>query len=130
MPNLERLLRIHNRNMIAFDLALGSGAILAPNATLKVLGHRTPSPDARELLRKNGPVWLTFAAGHAVAAVRDEPRDWWALAWLRATEIGTDVLWRRSEGFSGARGRSWQWLAGGANLAMAVGFGTLGRRRG
>jgi hypothetical protein len=130
MPNLERLLRTHNRNMIAFDLALGSGAILAPDATLKVLGHRTPSPDTRELLRKNGPVWLTFAAAHAVAAARDEPRDWWALAWLRATEIGTDVLWRRSEGFTGVRGRSWQWLAGGANLAMAVGFGTLARRRG
>ena len=130
MADLERLLRIHNRNMIAFDLVLGSGAILAPDATLKVLGHRYPSSDARELLRKNGPVWLTFAAAHAVAHARGEPRDWWALAWLRATEIGTDVLWRRSEGFTGARGRSWQRLAGGANLAMAVGFGTLGRRRG
>jgi hypothetical protein len=130
MPDLERLLKLHNKSMVAFDLVLGSGAILAPDATLKVLGHRTPSPDARELLRKNGPVWLTFAAAHAVAAARGEPRDWWALAWLRGTEIGTDVLWRRSEGFSLPRGRAWQWGAGLSNLAMAVGFGTLGRRGG
>jgi hypothetical protein len=130
MSDIEQLLRIHNRNMIAFDLVLGSGAVLAPDATLKVLGHRTPSPDARELFRKNGPVWLTFAAAHAVAAARGEPRDWWALAWLRATEIGTDVLWWRSDAFSGPGARTWQWLAGASNLAMAVGFGTLARRRG
>jgi hypothetical protein len=130
VPDLERLLRFTNRNMIAFDLVLGSGAILAPDATLRVLGHRTPSDDAREIFRKNGPVWLTFAAAHAVAFKRDDPRDWWALAWLRGTEIGTDILWWRSPGFTGPGARTWQWLAGASNLAMAVGFGTLGRRRG
>jgi hypothetical protein len=130
VPDLERLLRLTNRNMIAFDLVLGSGAVLAPDATLRVLGHRTPSADARELFRKNGPVWLTFAAAHAVAARRGEPRDWWALAWLRGTEIGTDVLWWRSEAFTGPGARTWQWLAGASYLAMAVGFGTLARRGG
>jgi hypothetical protein len=130
VPDLERLLRITNRNMIAFDLVLGSGAVLAPDATLRVLGHRTPSPDARELFRKNGPVWLTFAAAHAVAHRRGEPPDWWALAWLRGTEIATDVLWSRSEAFTGPGASTWQWLAGAGNLAMAVGFGTLARRRG
>jgi hypothetical protein len=130
VPDLERLLRLTNRNMIAFDLVLGSGAVLAPDATLRVLGHRTPSADARELFRKNGPVWLTFAAAHAVAAARGEPRDWWALAWLRGTEIGTDILWWRSEAFTGPGARTWQWLAGASNLAMAVGFGTLARRGG
>jgi hypothetical protein len=129
MPDVERLLRIHNRNMIAFDLVLGSGAIFAPDATLKVLGHEPPSDDARELLRKNGPVWLTFAAAHAVAAVRDEPRDWWALAWLRATEIGTDVLWWRSKSFTGPGARLWQWGAGASNLGMALGFARLARSR-
>jgi hypothetical protein len=130
MADLEQLLRITNRNMIAFDLVLGSGAILAPDATLRVLGHRTPSSDAREIFRKNGPVWLTFAAAHAVAFKRGEPRDWWALAWLRGTEIGTDVLWWRSRAFTGPGARTWQWLAGASNLAMAVGFGTLARRGG
>jgi hypothetical protein len=129
VPDVERLLRITNRNMIAFDLVLGSGAVLAPDATLRVLGHRTPSDDARELFRKNGPVWLTFAAAHAVAAARGEPRDWWALAWLRGTEIATDVLWWRSDAFTGPGARTWQWLAGASNLAMAVGFGTLARRQ-
>jgi hypothetical protein len=129
MPDLERLLRITNRNMIAFDLALGSGAVLAPDATLRVLGHEAPSEDARELFRRSGPVWLTFAAAHTVAATRGEPRDWWALAWLRGTEIATDALWSRSPAFSRPGARAGLWLAGAGNLAMAIGFGALARRR-
>ena len=129
MTDLERLLRMTNRNMIAFDLVLGSGALLAPEATLRVLGHRPPSDDARELIRRNGPVWLTFAAAHTVAAIRDEPRDWWALAWLRGTEIATDALWSRSAAFTRPGARAGLWFAGASNLAMAIGFGALGRRR-
>lgn len=129
MPDFESLLKVTNRNMIGFDLALGGGAVLAPDATLKVLGHGPPSDDARELFRRSGPVWLTFAAAHAVAAVRGEPRDWWALAWLRGTEIATDVLWARSAAFGRPGARAGLWFAGAGNLAMAVGFGALGRRR-
>ncbi|HVY97372.1 MAG TPA: hypothetical protein VHA54_10480, partial [Solirubrobacterales bacterium] len=84
---LAQALRITNRNMIAFDLLLGSAAIAAPAATLRVLGHEEPSPDAKHLFRRCGPIWLTFAAAHAAAERRGEPRDWWALAWLRGTEI-------------------------------------------
>jgi hypothetical protein len=51
---LDRALRDLNRNMIAFDLALGSGALLAPSATLRVLGHNEPSDDGRELFRRCG----------------------------------------------------------------------------
>src|SRR5215211_9171757 len=40
---LERALRAVNRNMIAFGLALGAGALLAPTATLRVMGHDEPS---------------------------------------------------------------------------------------
>ncbi len=90
---LEQALRLTNRNMIAFDLVLGSAAIAAPEATLRVLGHDEPSPDAAHLFRRCGPIWLTFAAAHALAAARGERRDWWALAWLRGTEIATDALW-------------------------------------
>src|SRR3954467_9912003 len=93
---LEDILRRTNRNMVVFDLILGSAAIAAPDATLKVLGHEEPSADARELFRRCGPIWLTFAAAHAVAAHRGEERDWWALAWLRGTEIATDAVWSRS----------------------------------
>jgi hypothetical protein len=124
---LEKRLRDLNRSMIAFDTVLGAGALLAPDKTLAVLGHRAPSDDARELLRRNGPVWLTFAAAHAVAAVRGEKRDWWALAWLRGTEIATDVLWSRSEAFTRPGARAGLWFAGAFNLAVAVGFGRLGR---
>ena len=130
MPELERLLKLHNRNMIAFDLVLGSGALLAPDATLKVLGHEPPGDDARELFRRLAPVWLTFAAAHAVAAARGEPRDWWALAWLRGTEIATDAMWAtRSSAFSRPGARAGMWFAGASNLAMALGFGALGRGR-
>jgi hypothetical protein len=129
VTDVEQLLRLTNRNMIAFDLALGSGALLAPDATLRAMGHEQPTVDARELFRRNGPVWLTFAAAHTVAAVRGEPRDWWALAWLRGIEIATDVLWARSPAFTRPGARAGLRFAGGANLAMAIGFGMLGRSR-
>lgn len=121
-------LRLTNRNMAAFDLALGTGALLAPTATLRALGHREPSPDAEELFRRCGPIWLTFAAGHAVAATRGESHDWWALAWLRATELATDVVWSRSPGFERPGARAGLWLAGAANAAMALGFAWMARR--
>jgi hypothetical protein len=127
--DLERALRLTNRNMIGFDLALGTGALLAPALTLRILGHDEPSPDARELFRRCGPIWLTFAAGHAVADRRGDPEDWWALAWLRGTELFTDVLWSRSAAFSRPGARAGLWFAGAANLAMAVGFAKLSRDR-
>jgi len=124
---LEGLLRRTNRNMIAFDLALGSGALLAPATTLRVLGHEEPTEDAEHLFRRCGPIWLTFAAAHAVAERRDRPDDWWALAWLRGTELATDIVWSRSPAFSRPGARAGLWLAGAANLAMALGFGRLAR---
>ncbi len=124
----EELLRLTNRNMAGFDLLLGSATLLAPDATLRVLGHDEPSPDARELFRRCGPIWLTFAAAHLVAARRDRPEDWWALAWLRGTELATDIVWSRSPAFSRPGARAGLWLAGAANAAMALGFGTLARR--
>jgi hypothetical protein len=118
-----------NRGMVAFDLALGSGALLAPRATLWVLGHDRPRPETEELFRRLGPVWLTFAAAHGIAAALGRPRDWWALAWLRGTEITTDALWARSPAFSRPGARMALWFAGAANLTMAVGFGYLASRR-
>ena len=126
---LEDALRLTNRNLIAFDLALGSGALLAPDATLRVLGHEEPSPDARHLFRRCAPIWLTFAAAHTVAERRDEPEDWWALAWLRGSELATDVVWSRSASFTRPGARAGLWLAGGFNLAAALGFGWLARER-
>ena len=106
MP-LDQELRRLNRNMIVFDLALGS---------------------ARELFRRCGPIWLTFAAAHLVAYRRDRAKDWWALSWLRGTELATDVLWSRSPAFSRPGARAGLWFAGLGNLAMTVGFGYLARR--
>jgi hypothetical protein len=117
-----------NRGMIAFDLVLGSATLLAPAQTLRVLGHDEPSPEAEALFRRCAPIWLTFAAAHAVAARRGRPRDWWALAWLRGTELLTDVLWSRSPGFSRPGARQALWMAGAGNLAMTLGFAALSRR--
>jgi hypothetical protein len=124
---LERELRTLNRNMVAFDLALGASALLAPSRTLRALGHDAPSPDAEELFRRCGPIWLTFAAAHLLAHRRDRPRDWWALAWLRGTELATDAVWSRSAAFKRPGARTGLRLAGAANLAMAVGFAHLAR---
>lgn len=115
--------------MIAFDLALGSGALLAPRQTLKVLGHEDPSPDAEALFRRCGPIWLTFAAAHATAAARGHSEDWWALAWLRATEWATDAVWASSSpAFTRPGARAGLWGAGVGNLAMSLGFAALARR--
>jgi hypothetical protein len=124
---LDAELRKLNRNMIAFDLALGSGALLAPAQTLRVLGHDDPSEDARELFRRCGPVWLTFAAAHLVAYRRNRSKDWWALSWLRGTELVTDIIWSRSGAFSRPGARAGLWFAGLSNLAMTAGFGYLSR---
>ncbi len=125
----EEALRLTNRNVAGFDILLGSAALLAPDATLRVLGHDEPSPDARQLFRRCGPIWLTFAAAHLVAARRDRPEDWWALAWLRGTEIATDVVWSGSPAFSRPGARAGLWLAGAANVAMTLGFAKLARDR-
>ena len=125
---LEQALRANNRFMVGFDLALGLGALLAPAQTLAVLGHDAPSDDAEELFRRCAPIWLTFAAAHAVADRRGEPRDWWAVAWLRGTEIATDVLWSRSSAFRRPGARLGLWYAGLANVSMAFGYGWLARR--
>ncbi|HWC09187.1 MAG TPA: hypothetical protein VG458_09050 [Solirubrobacterales bacterium] len=126
---LEDALRLTNRNMIAFDLLLGTAAITAPAATLKVLGHDEPSPDAKHLFRRCGPIWLTFAAAHAVAERRGSAADWQSLAWLRGTEIATDALWARSPAVSRPGAKLGLVLAGAANVAMATGFAWMSRRR-
>src|SRR5262245_36728260 len=126
---LEGELRRANRNMALFDLVLGSSALLAPDATLKVIGHDPPSDDARELFRRCGPIWLTFAAAHLIADRRGDDRDWWALAWLRGTELFTDALWSRSDAVSRPGAKLGLQLAGVANLAMAAGFAWMAKRR-
>jgi hypothetical protein len=126
---LSRLVRLTNRCMIGFDLALGTAALAAPDKALAAIGHRQPSDDARELFRRCGPIWLTFAAAHTVAAVRDEPEDWWAVAWLRATEIATDVVWSRSPAVSRPGARQGLWLAGAFNAALALGAARVARSR-
>src|SRR6478672_7749217 len=124
----QELLRMTNRNMAGFDLMLGSSALLAPDVALRALGHDEPSPDARELFRRCGPIWLTFAAAHLVAYRRNRSKDWWALSWLRGTELATDILWSRSPAFSRPGARAGLWFAGLGNLAMTLGFGYLARR--
>ncbi|HLI31590.1 MAG TPA: hypothetical protein VKU89_02460 [Solirubrobacteraceae bacterium] len=125
---MELLLRRINRLLIAFDLLLGCAALADPDATLRAIGHRRPTPDARELFRRCAPIWLTFAAAHATAARRGAARDWWALAWLRGTEIATDWVWARSPAI-GLRGRLALRAAGLFNLAAAGGFAALARSR-
>jgi hypothetical protein len=122
---LKRALKAQNAFMIAFDIGLGGVAIANPRLGLKLLGHKQPSHDAEWLFRRCGPIWLTFAAAHALAAARGDRRDWWALAWLRGTELATDALWAQGPGFDTARARATMRLAGVANGMMAAGFAAL-----
>jgi hypothetical protein len=124
----DDVIRLANRGMVAFDLLLGTATLAAPDATLRVLGHDRPSNDARELFRRCGPIWLTFAAAHLVADRRDRPEDWWALAWLRATEWFTDALWANSRAVSRPGAKAGLRAAGLANLAMSAAFASLARR--
>lgn len=110
-----------NQALIAFDLVLGTAALLAPRATMRALGHGEPSEDATHMMRRLAPIWLTYSAAHGMAAARGNPEDWMAVAWLRGTEIATDVLWSRSPSFSKV-GKVMMWGAGAANLALALGF--------
>jgi hypothetical protein len=119
---IDEALRRWNKVMVGFDLVLGSAALLAPAGTLRVLGHDSPSPDAEHLFRRCGPIWLTFAAGHASAAAGDRPQDWWALAWLRATEIATDAVWAGSPALTRPGAKAGLRLAGLANLGMTLGY--------
>lgn len=114
--------------MAAFDIALGTAAVAAPEPTLRLLGHRPPSADARALFRRCGPIWLTFAAAHVVAGARGAQRDWTALAWLRATELATDALWASSGSFPRTRSRALLRGAGAANAALSALFLIRARR--
>lgn len=125
---LEQALRLNNRFMVAFDLALGCSALVAPATTLKVLGHDEPSPDAKYLFQRCAPIWLTFAAAHLIADRRGTEADWQSLAWLRGTEIATDALWAASPAVSRPGAKAGLRLAGVANLAMAAGFAWMSRR--
>ena len=125
---IEEALRLTNRNLIVFDLILGSAALLAPAQTLRVLGHDAPSEDARHLFRRCAPIWLTFAAAHTIAERRGFEQDWWAVAWLRGTEITTDALWASSPAVSRPGAKLGLRLAGLFNLVVALGFGWLSKR--
>ena len=125
----EDAIKTLNAGMVGFDLALGTGALLAPRKTLRALGHDLPSEDGEHLFQRCGPIWLTFAAAHLVAARRGEARDWHALAWLRGTEWLTDVVWSRSPAVNRPGAKTGLWFAGAANVAMSAAFAHLARKR-
>ena len=83
----------------------------------------------RALRAVNGGMVAFDLAAHLTAARRDRAEDWWALAWLRGTEVATDSIWARSPGFAGdRRARASLRLAGLANAAMAAGFALVARQ--
>jgi hypothetical protein len=126
--DLEDLLRLQNRFMIGFDVALGSASLIAPRSTLRFFGHEEPSPEVIAGVRRQSWIWLTFAAAHANAERRGEPQDWWALAWLRGTEALADPIWSSSPGWRRPGSRPSLWFSGLANTAMTAGFAWMATR--
>jgi hypothetical protein len=127
--DLEGLLRLQNRFMIGFDLLLGSTSLIAPRSTLRFFGHEEPSPEVIAGLRRLSWIWLTFAAAHANAERRGEAQDWWALAWLRGSEMLADPIWSSSPGWRRPGSRPSLWFSGLANTAMTAGFAWMATRR-
>jgi hypothetical protein len=126
--DLEDLVRLQNRFMIGFDLLLGSATLIAPRSTLRLLGHDEPSPEVIAGFRRLSWVWLTFSAAHANAERDDEPKDWWALAWLRGTEMFADPIWSSSPGWRRPGSRPTLWFSGVANTLMTAGFAWMATR--
>ena len=127
--NANRVVRGQSAVMVGVDGALAAGALLAPARTLRLLGHRDPSEDTTGLFRRCAPIWATFAAAHVFAVTRGDERDWWALSWLRATEVATEVIWARSPGFTNHTQRAMLASLGAANLAMTVAYAARARQQ-
>lgn len=123
------LLKRSNQELIAVDVGFGSAALVAPESTLRLFGQESASEDAVHLFRNIGALWLTFAAAHAVAAVRGREEDWWALAWLRSIEVAMNVVWATSPAVSRPGARKWLLLLSGYNVLVAVGFASVARGR-
>src|SRR3954454_22908813 len=114
--------------MIGFDLLLGSTSLIAPRSTLRFFGHEEPSPEVIAGLRRLSWIWLTFAAAHANAERRGEAQDWWALAWLRGTEMLADPIWSSSPGWRRPGSRASLWFSGASNTARSLGSGWIATR--
>src|SRR3954454_23973757 len=127
--DLEDLVRLQNRFMIGFDLVLGSATLLAPRSTLRLLGHDEPSPEVIAGFRRLSWVWLTFSAAHANAERRGEPQDWWALAWLRGTEMLADPICSSPPGWRPPGSRPSLWFSGVSNTLMTAGFAWMATHR-
>src|SRR3954468_1195077 len=115
--------------MIGFDLLLGSAPLIAPRWTLRLVGHDEPSPEVIAGFRRQSWVWLTFCAAHANAERRDNPEDWFALAWLRGTEMLADPIWSSSPGWRRPGSRPSLWFSGLSNTAMTAGFAWMATRK-
>jgi hypothetical protein len=127
--DLEDLVRLQNRFMIGFDLALGVATLAAPRSTLRFFGHEEPPPELIAGFRRNGWIWLTFCAAHSQAERRGDPQDWWALAWLRGTEMLADPIFSSSPGWRRPGSRPMLWFSGLANTAMTAGFAWMATRK-
>src|SRR3989440_12922686 len=115
----EQAIKLTNRGMIAFDAVLGTATLVAPRQTLWVLGHERASADAEALFRRCGPIWLTFAAAHAVADRRGRRRDWGGPARPGAAESPTDTAWAPAPpGVTRPGGRAAGVAAGGGENAQ------------
>ena len=128
--DLAKALRRTNRTMITFDLVLGSATLVAPSATLPVMGHDEPSAETEELFRRcrSGLVDVRRAApggGGARAPTR----------LVGAALAASDRAGHRDRVVALARrsrpgARQALWAGGAANLAMTLGFGRLAARSG
>jgi hypothetical protein len=125
----ERTLKYTNWVMIAIDFGFGVAALVAPRRTMHFFGHDEPTKEAEHLFRNSAGMWLTFGAAHTVAAARGSKKDWWALAWLRTTEMLINGIWFFSPSVKRLRPRFFLFRATFFNLLLALGFRALARSK-
>jgi hypothetical protein len=93
---------------------------------------------ASRSLLAGGTAHVTFA--FLVAAGLASVLSWWALAWLRGTELATDIVWSRSDSFRRPGARSglrlagvstsrWRSASDGWRVSARAAARILGRRR-
>jgi hypothetical protein len=125
LDTLGRAYKAINKVMIGVDFAFGSAALVMPARVLPLFGQEAPSPDAAQLFRNSGTIWLTFGAAHLTAAIRGRDEDWWALAWLRAAEALTNAVWAYSPAITRRGARSKLLATSVSNLVAALAFAAM-----
>lgn len=105
--------------LVAFDVVLGGGCVLAPTLFAAVCWP-TADPGALVLLRRTGWIWLAFALAQFLAWRSPTPEALRRVAFLRLMDIPADLTWL--SGASGLTALGWLGIGTAPPINLAVGL--------